>query len=93
MEMYSPEEAELLPVLERLRKDHPSLGIPKFHALVLAENPTWTLSEKRVKKILTTLGMGPISSGNPNSEKQRVYPSSKLNQSIAVDKWTCKSSL
>ena len=34
------------------RKEHPALGIAKLHALLLSENSSWAVSERRVRRIL-----------------------------------------
>ncbi|KAI0297053.1 hypothetical protein B0F90DRAFT_1876045 [Multifurca ochricompacta] len=50
--LISPPEEYLKSAVVSLKKDHPSLGIAKFHTLLLSENPTWTVSEKRLRRIL-----------------------------------------
>jgi hypothetical protein len=51
-EPISPSEEDLNAVLTSLKKAHPALGITKLHALLLSENPSWTVSEKRLRRIL-----------------------------------------
>lgn len=91
--MQSPSQEELVPVIEALRKENSTLGVVKFQSLLLSNNPQWTVSEKRVKKILTELGMGPASS-NDNDKRQirHIYPTSKLNKTLKLEQWTCESS-
>ena len=48
----SPPEEDLKAVVASLKKEHPSLGIAKLHALLLSENPSWAVSEKRLRRIL-----------------------------------------
>jgi hypothetical protein len=48
----SPLEEDLKAALMSLKNEHPALGIPKLHALLLSENPSWTVSEKRLRRIL-----------------------------------------
>jgi len=48
----SPPEEDLKAVVASLKKEHPALGIPKLHALLLSENPSWAVSEKRLRRIL-----------------------------------------
>jgi hypothetical protein len=48
----SPPEEDLNTAVLSLKKEHPALGIAKLHALLLSENPAWTVSEKRLSRIL-----------------------------------------
>ena len=45
-----PSDEELKLALRSLRVENPTLGIAKTQALLLSINPTWTVSEKRVRK-------------------------------------------
>jgi hypothetical protein len=47
-----PEEDLKKTAVLSLKKEHPALGIAKLHALLLSENPAWTVSEKRLSRIL-----------------------------------------
>jgi hypothetical protein len=51
-EPISPGEEDLNTALTSLKKAHPALGITKLHTLLLSENPSWTVSEKRLRRIL-----------------------------------------
>ena len=48
----SPREEDLKGAVASLKKEHPALGIVKLHALLLSENPSWAVSEKRLRRIL-----------------------------------------
>jgi hypothetical protein len=48
----SPSEEDLKAAVASLKKEHPALGIAKLHALLLSENPSWAVSEKRLRRIL-----------------------------------------
>jgi hypothetical protein len=48
----SPAEEHLKAAVASLKKEHPALGIAKLHALLLSENPSWAVSEKRLRRIL-----------------------------------------
>lgn len=52
-----PSEAELLNVITSIKQAEPELGIKKVLAAVNAQQPTWTVSEKRVKKLMQSLGL------------------------------------
>jgi hypothetical protein len=45
-----PSEDDLKIALRSLKIENPTLGIAKTQALLLSINPTWTVSEKRVRK-------------------------------------------
>lgn len=50
--IISPPEEDLKAAVASLKKGHPALGIAKLHALLLSENPSWVVSEKRLRRIL-----------------------------------------
>ena len=57
----SPPEEDLKAAVTSLKNEHPTLGIAKLHALLLSENPSWAVSEKRLRRILKTSGSdGPL---------------------------------
>lgn len=87
-----PSDEELLPVIESLKQANPTLGIAKFHSLLLNENPQWTVSEKRIKKILGQLGLGPSIVDKSSASGGQIFPQSQLNQNLKLDQWTCKLS-
>lgn len=62
----TPTEADLKVALIKLRTEHPTLGIPKLHALLLAAQPSWTVSEKRTRKVLQAEGL--VLSADPKAK-------------------------
>ena len=100
----SPGEEDLTTAVASLKQAHPALGIAKLHALLLSENPSWTVSEKRLRRVLknnspsqhepaTSPGGGPAGpSSSPGSDAAhrdaRVYPSSTLVEGLDVARWT-----
>jgi len=52
MSTISPAEEDLKAAVASLKKEHPPLGIAKLHALLLSDNPSWVVSEKRLRRIL-----------------------------------------
>ena len=85
----SPSEDDLKGALLALKTANPTLGIPKIHALLLAEHPEWMVGEKRTRKVLQHEGLGQTASGNGAAPGQ-VYPTSKLIEGLDVAKWTTK---
>ncbi|OBZ73021.1 hypothetical protein A0H81_07275 [Grifola frondosa] len=53
----NPQETEVVDVLKALRRNQPSLGIAKVLAQLKEQNPSWTLSEKRLKQIMRSHGL------------------------------------
>jgi hypothetical protein len=98
----SPAEEVLKTAVESLKKDHPTLGIAKLHALLLSKNPSWAVSERRLRRILKNSNLdgplaqlqelgrpGPSSSASTTGSKAaHLYPSSTLIEGLAVSKWT-----
>ena len=91
----SPPEDDLKTTVVSLKKEHPALGIAKLHALLLSENPAWTVSEKRLRRILRNL----LEEPHPHQDQQQqlefatpggshVYPSSTLVEGLDVARWT-----
>ncbi|THH33374.1 hypothetical protein EUX98_g864 [Antrodiella citrinella] len=84
----SPAEDALKEALKALRTEHPTLGINKLHASLLAAHPEWSVSEKRTRKVLQTEGL--VISAGPSEPTGFKYPSSKVMEGLDVGKWTNK---
>ena len=91
MSTISPPEEALRSAVLSLRSQHPSLGVSKLHALLVSENTGWTVSEKRVRRIMTAEGL----TLQPQSQRKatpasgaHIYPSSTLIEGLDVAKWT-----
>ncbi|KAJ7161026.1 hypothetical protein C8R46DRAFT_1164635 [Mycena filopes] len=82
--MASPTDDELRDALVQLKAAHPALGIPKLHARLRTDFPSWTVSEKRVRKILAALA--------PPKPKPKAdttpHPSSQLVEGLDIAQWT-----
>lgn len=92
--MSTPADEELKAALQALRAENPTLGIAKLHALLLARHPTWTVSEKRTRKILQVAGLvltpaGAKSQGQ-NGSGHALHPVSRVIEGLDVAKWTAK---
>ncbi|EGO03005.1 hypothetical protein SERLA73DRAFT_103070 [Serpula lacrymans var. lacrymans S7.3] len=88
----APPEDELKPVLLSLKADNPTLGVAKVHNLLLSTHPEWTVSEKRVRKILQNEGLI-LSTPEGKALSNRsgiVYPSSRIIEKLDVSKWSKK---
>lgn len=65
------------------------MGISKLHAKIKEERVDWSVSEKRVRRVLGEMG---VLNGNGNDvEEGQKYPKSRLNKSLNIDQWTCAS--
>ncbi|KZO98483.1 SET domain-containing protein [Calocera viscosa TUFC12733] len=93
----SPPDNALIPVVKALRASQPSLGAAKLNVLLLKEHPEWTVSEKRLKKVLQTEGLtlttGPaVTNGKSKgpTDANTKYPTSKLNPHLDISAFTEK---
>ncbi|KAI0056815.1 SET domain-containing protein [Artomyces pyxidatus] len=80
-----PSEGELKSSVVSLKESNPTLGIPKFHALLLSEHPTWIVSEKRVRRVLQSEGLVQMPKAKAEAP---LYPSSALIDDLDLTKWT-----
>jgi hypothetical protein len=85
-----PSDDDLKIALLDIKSQNPSLGIAKTHALLLSEHPTWSVSEKRVRKVLQAEGLLLPSTPPVDGTKGKIYPSSKLIDKLEVSKWSTK---
>lgn len=83
-----PTEDEVRKAIIELKKGNPASGVAKIHSLLLHANSSWTVSEKRVRKILQSEGLINSDPGTPNSTTNIIHPSFRLNKSLDVNKWT-----
>lgn len=102
MSRHAVLDDELRAALITLKREKPTLGVAKIHTLLLDTNPTWSVSEKRVRRLLQEEGLlnntgTANASEKANDEKEqnggqntRVYPSSSLNKTLDVNKWSKK---
>lgn len=81
----SPSESELKSSVVSLKESNPTLGIPKFHALLLSEHPTWIVSEKRVRRVLQSEGLVQMPKAKAEAP---LHPSSALIDDLDLTKWT-----
>jgi hypothetical protein len=87
----TPSDDDLKTALLDIKSQKSSLGITKTHALLLSEHPTWSVSEKRVRKVLQAEGLlPPPVLPVEGRTKGKIYPSSKLIDKLDVSKWTPK---
>ncbi|KAJ1962619.1 hypothetical protein GGI12_002546 [Dipsacomyces acuminosporus] len=59
----TPEENELSAAIEGIKKANPGFGVPRVLASVKAQHSTWQVSEKRVRKLMSALGLLQIDAG------------------------------
>ncbi|KAI0673183.1 SET domain-containing protein [Trametes maxima] len=84
----SPAEEDLKSALLALKSTNPTLGISKIHALLLSSHPEWTVSEKRTRKVLQSVGL--VQNANAGAPGL-FYPSSRVIEGLDVAKWTPKA--
>lgn len=90
--VISPNEAELVQEVRRLRNEHPTLGATKLLGVLRECKPEWTISEKRLKKVMQQEGLMVVSKQEHASKSgtEMRHPISKLNSAVDVKKWTKK---
>ncbi|KAF8574536.1 SET domain-containing protein [Ramaria rubella] len=90
----SPSDEELIPVLRALRAEFPTLGINKFHALLLQNQPSWAVSEKRFKKVLQQHCLNSMQTIQPQQSggggEGKKHPTFRFNEQLNVENWTKK---
>jgi hypothetical protein len=97
-ESHVPSNEELQAELLILKSENPTLGIVKTHARLLSTHPGWSVSEKRVRKIIKELeknasslnGDGDEGETDPAHSSHIVYPTSRVIEKLDVGKWTNK---
>ena len=82
----SPGEEDLTTAVASLKKAHPALGIAQLHALLLSENPSWTVSEKRLRRVLknTASSSDPTPTQRESSTGKPAGPSGSSSGSDAA---------
>jgi hypothetical protein len=91
----SPPEEALKSTVLSLRTQHPTLGVTKLHALLLSEHPEWTVSEKRLRRMMTAEGLTLQRKATPAAPEPgaHIYPSSTLIEGLDPAKWTAAVSI
>jgi DNA repair exonuclease SbcCD nuclease subunit len=79
--MGVPTDTELTETVRSIRTKNSTLGIQKTLAAVLADEPTWSVSEKRLRKVLQKL---------KSEDGGDVHPTSSLNPALDLAKYTDK---
>jgi hypothetical protein len=78
----APPEDELVKLVKELRSEYPSLGAPKLLVILRQNNPQWSLSEKRLRKILQQENLV------ATAASATVYPVSKIDGRVDASTWT-----
>ncbi|CAE6468896.1 unnamed protein product [Rhizoctonia solani] len=76
-----PTDDELTDAVRSLRASNASLGVPKLLVTLLSSQPEWSVSEKRLRKVIQRL---------KNEEGSNLYPTSTLNTALDVSKYSNK---
>jgi hypothetical protein len=64
-ESVNPSQEDLVAALQALKLANPEMGVKSLRAAVKGKNPTWLVSEARVKKIVFEAGLESAASENP----------------------------
>jgi hypothetical protein len=91
----SPPDEELKAAIVALKAENPALGFAKLHALLLTNNPTWTVSEKRAKKVVQGLKAEEavakeLEDSQPYVDETtgKMYPLSRIMKDLDVSKYS-----
>lgn len=88
----SPPDEAVIEAIKLVKDPNPEIGVSKLQSAILAANPAWTLSEKRIRKLLkpppVTDSEGLVS--NPKAKETPIHPTSKLNDDLNVEQWSKK---
>ncbi|EUC63033.1 Set5 protein [Rhizoctonia solani AG-3 Rhs1AP] len=76
-----PTDDELTGAIRSLRASNTGLGVPKLLAALLSSQPEWSVSEKRLRKVIQRL---------KSEEGTNFHPTSSLNSALDVSKYSSK---
>ena len=76
-----PTDDELTGAVRSLRASNVGLGVPKLLVTLLSCQPEWSVSEKRLRKVIQKLKI---------EEVTNFYPTSSLNSALDVSKYSSK---
>ncbi|CAE6430884.1 unnamed protein product [Rhizoctonia solani] len=76
-----PADEELTSAVRSLRASNAGLGVPKILAALLSSQPEWSVSEKRLRKVIQKL---------KSEEGTNFFPTSSLNPTLDVSKYSSK---
>ncbi|PVF96799.1 hypothetical protein CPB86DRAFT_708398 [Serendipita vermifera] len=82
----TPSEAELTTELRSLRHDNPKTGAAKLLVLLKQKQPAWSVSEKRVKKVLKDQGLMGSTGGGMSARYE--HPVSSTTDAVDPHKWS-----
>ena len=78
----APPEDELVKSVRQLRAEYPSLGAPKLLVVLRQKHPEWSLSEKRLRKLLQQENL--VATAAPAV----VHPLSRIDEGVDASTWT-----
>ncbi|KAF7964768.1 hypothetical protein HWV62_2400 [Athelia sp. TMB] len=81
-----PSEEELVLALRSLKAEHPTLGIAKTQTLLRDNHKDWSVSEKRIRKVLQSEGLHTPAS----TDNKKTWPSSQVNNTLDVSQFSKK---
>ncbi|KAI0076992.1 SET domain-containing protein [Panus rudis PR-1116 ss-1] len=88
----NPGEELLRHAVISIKKENPTIGIGKVHALLLSQHPDWSVSEKRTRKVLQNEGLVQCAPQTHGEAKQKgaIIPKSKLIEGLDLSKYSAK---
>lgn len=67
-----PRDDELVTAVTGIRQTQPTIGIAKLTALVKSQNPSWLISEKRLRKVLQQAAENEVESSSSKPEQDEI---------------------
>ncbi|KAG0377081.1 MAG: hypothetical protein J3R72DRAFT_394204 [Linnemannia gamsii] len=87
MASITPEAPVLTELISKIKKADPGLGIKKVLAEIQAQEPTWLVSEKRVKKLMDQAGIA-VANAEPEGELDPSIPVSHIDAAVDISSLT-----
>ncbi|CAO3568204.1 unnamed protein product [Mortierella alpina] len=87
MATITPEAPALTGLITKIKTADPSLGIKKVLAEIQSQEPTWLVSEKRVKKLMAEAGIA-TANAEPEAELDPSIPVSHIDKDVDISTLT-----
>ncbi|KAG9067976.1 SET domain-containing protein 5 [Linnemannia hyalina] len=87
MATITPEAPVLTELIAKIKKADPGLGIKKVLAEIQTQEPTWLVSEKRVKKLMDQAGIA-VANAEPEGELDPSVPVSHIDAAVDISALT-----
>lgn len=87
MATITPDAPALTGLITKIKTADPSLGIKKVLSEIQSQEPTWLVSEKRVKKLMAEAGIA-TANAEPEAELDPSIPVSHIDKDVDISTLT-----